>query len=350
MVIDDLVNQSGEWLKGTGPESDVVVSSRVRLARNLNRYPFVVSANKSVLREIEQFVRGKFGELAGTPDLHYFPMQDLDTLQRHLLIERHLVSREHAVEEGNRAVALTEDETTSIMINEEDHLRLQVIRSGLQLEQAWEEINTLDTRLEKVFHYAFHSRFGYLTCCPTNVGTGLRLSVLVHLPAAVMSKQMEKVLQSLQRLNYSVRGLFGEGTSPVGDFFQVSNQITLGKVESEIVRDLNRVIPEVLKFERSWRQKLLEQERGKLEDKVWRAYGILTTARQISSEETMEMLSALRMGSHLKIIRGIPPKVLNELFILTQPAHLQRIAGRKLEPFERDGVRAEFIRKHVPSV
>lgn len=350
MQIDDLLKQSGEWLRGTGPDCDVIVSTRVRLARNVNRYPFLTMAPEAVQREVEEYVRARIEEVLPPRRVKYFPLLPMNPVDRQLLVERHLISREHAAADGVRGVAISSDETMSVMVNEEDHLRLQVLRSGLQLEEAWEEIDRLDSSLEGVVHYAFDPRFGYLTCCPTNVGTGLRISVLMHLPAAVFSKQMEKVLQSLQRLNYSVRGFYGEGTSPIGDFFQISNQVTLGKAEREIVRDLGRVIPEVLKFERSWRQKLMHDQKARLLDKVWRAYGVLKHARRISSEETMELLSALRLGCNLGLIEGIGIPTLNELFIFTQPAHLQKVERRLLEPDERDTFRADFIRRRIPQV
>jgi len=350
MKIDDLLQQSGEWLRGSGPESDVVMSSRVRLARNLHRFPFLTVAPPSERSAIEAFVRERFEQVLAPRKIHYLTLTRMSNVDRTLLVERHLISREHAQGEGDRGVAVSTDESTSIMVNEEDHLRLQVLRSGLNLEEAWESIDRLDTTLEQHLNYAFHPRFGYLTCCPTNVGTGLRISIMVHLPAAVFAKQMDKVLQTLQRLNYTVRGLYGEGTSPVGDFYQVSNQVTLGKTERDIIGEMRKVIPEVLKFERSWRHKLVEDEPRKLEDKVWRAYGILKNARTISSEETIEHLSSLRLGVNLSIVQGIPISTVNELFIFTQPSHLQKIERKVLETEERDVVRADFIRKRLPSV
>jgi len=350
MKVDDFLGQSGEWLKGSGPESDVVISSRVRLARNLHRFPFLTIAPPSERTQVEQFVRERFDELLAPRKIQYFPLARMSQLDRTLLVERHLISREHAQGEGDRGVAIAQDESTSIMVNEEDHLRLQVLRSGLNLEEAWESLDRLDTLLEQHMNFAFHPRFGYLTCCPTNVGTGLRISVMVHLPAAVFSKQMEKVLQSLQRVNYTVRGLYGEGTSPIGDMYQISNQVTLGKTEKDIIVELRRVIPEVLKFERSWRHKLIDDRPRMLEDKVWRAYAILKHARSISSEETIELLSALRLGVNLNIVHGVPIETVNELFIFTQPSHLQKIEKKMLEPDERDVVRAEFVRKKLPSL
>ncbi len=347
MKIDELLSQPGEWLKGTGPEGDVVISSRVRLARNLRRFPFMTVATPAVKSEIARFVKPKLSDPRLPRKLAYWSLEDLPALDRTLLVERHLISREHAQGEGDRGVALGADESISVMVNEEDHLRLQVIRSGLQLDEAYEEIDRMDSALEGSLNFAFAARFGYLTSCPTNAGTGLRISVMLHLPAAVLAKQMDKILQSLQRLNYTVRGLYGEGTSPLGDFYQISNQVTLGKAERDIIAEMKKVVPEILKFERFHRHKLLEDDPRRLEDRVWRAYAILKNARRIASEESTDLLSALRLGVNLNVITGIPAKLVNELFIYTQPAHLQRIERKTLDPDERDVVRAEFIRRRL---
>ncbi len=347
MKVEDLLGQPGEWLKGTGPENDVVISSRVRLARNLNRFPFLTVATPASRADVEKFVRSHLDGAKLPKELVYWPMSAFSSVERTVLVERHLISKEHATAEGERGVAVAPDESVSIMVNEEDHLRLQVIRSGLQLEEAYDEIDRMDTALEGALHFAFDSRFGYLTACPTNAGTGLRISVMLHLPAVALAKQVDKVLQSLQRLNYNVRGFYGEGTSPLGDFYQVSNQVTLGKSERDLIADLRKVIPEILRFERAWRHKLLEDEPKRLEDKVWRAYGVLKNARRMSSEEATDLLSSLRLGVNLNILTGIPIKTLNELFIFTQPAHLQKLERRILEPDERDLVRAELIRRKL---
>ncbi len=347
MNVDSLLGQSGEWLKGSGPESDVVVSSRVRLARNLHRFPFLTVASPSVRAEVERFVRPRLEDARLPRKLAYWALREISPVDRQILVERHLISKEHAQGEDNRGVAVGADESMSIMVNEEDHLRLQVIRSGLQLDEAYEEIDRTDTGLEGSLHFAFSSRFGYLTACPTNVGTGLRLSVMMHLPAAVLSRQMDKVLQSLQRLNYTVRGLYGEGTSPLGDYYQVSNQITLGKTERDLIAEMKKVVPEILKFERQWRHKIMEDDPRKIEDKVWRAYGVLRNARRVTSEEATELLSALRLGVHLKLIPGLALKTVNELFIATQPGHLQKLERKSLEPEERDAVRADTIRRRL---
>ena len=347
MKVEDLLGQPGEWLKGSGPENDVVISSRVRLARNLNRFPFLTVATAHAREEVEQFVRPHLAGSKLPKPLVYWPMSAFSPVERTVLVERHLISKEHATADGERGVAVAPDESVSIMVNEEDHLRLQVIRSGLQLEEAYDEIDRMDTALEGALHFAFDSRFGYLTACPTNAGTGLRISVMLHLPAVALAKQVDKVLQSLQRLNYNVRGFYGEGTSPLGDFYQVSNQVTLGKSERDLIADLRKVIPEILRFERAWRHKLLEDEPKRLEDKVWRAYGVLKNARRMASEEATDLLSSLRLGVNLNILTGIPIKTLNELFIFTQPAHLQKLERRILEAEERDLVRAELIRRKL---
>jgi protein arginine kinase len=347
MKVEDLLGQSGEWLKGTGPENDVVISSRIRLARNLNRFPFLTVASAQARGEVERFVRSHLESSKLPKQLVYWPLPTFSPIERTLLVERHLISKELAQAEGDRGVAVAPDESISIMVNEEDHLRLQVIRSGLQLDEAYDEIDRMDTALEGALHFAFDSRFGYLTACPTNAGTGLRISVMMHLPAVALAKQVDKVLQSLQRLNYNVRGFYGEGTSPLGDFYQVSNQVTLGKGERDLIADLKKVVPEILRFERAWRHKLLEDEPKRLEDKVWRAYGVLKNARRMTSEEATDLLSSLRLGVNLNIITGIPTKTLNELFIYTQPGHLQKLERRILEPDERDIVRAELIRRKL---
>jgi protein arginine kinase len=233
------------------------------------------------------------------------------------------------------------------MVNEEDHLRIQGLRSGFQLRATWEQVDDIDSRLEKHLDYAFSPQFGYLTVCPTNVGTGMRASVMLHLPALVMTRQIDKVFQAVSKINLAVRGLYGEGTQASGDFYQFSNQPTLGKSEVEIIENIERVVPRIIEYERTVRDGLLEQRREVIEDKVWRAYGMLQTARTINSEETMDLLSAVRMGVNLKIIRDVEISTVNELFILTQPAHLQKMERSELNGPERDVTRATFIRNRL---
>lgn len=344
MKLDDISVRTGEWLKGAGPESDIVISSRIRLARNLSVFPFITRATKKQMTEICGFIHDKLRELKLIPSMLMVDLSSMDALGVQFLVERHLISRDLASSKGQRAVVFDKKETTSIMVNEEDHLRIQVIRSGLQLLEAWKEIDALDSRLEKVLPYAFSSEFGYLTACPTNVGTGMRISVMLHLPALVMTKQMEKVFHALSRLKYTVRGLYGEGTQALGDFYQISNQVSLGKREKDTINELQNIIPEIIKFERTWRERLYQEQDKRLEDRIQRAYGLLRCACTVSSEEAMDLFSAVRLGINLKLIKDISMKTLNELFIYTQPAHLQRLEHRVLKPAERDVVRAQYIK------
>ncbi|MBI2923161.1 MAG: protein arginine kinase [Planctomycetes bacterium] len=344
MRIDDLARQPGEWLRGTGPDNDIVMSSRIRLARNLAGRPFLTVASHKVRAELEVQIRGALDQVNLGAARMYVSLKEASAVDRQFLMERHLISRDLLNAEGDRGVAIAKEETVAIMVNEEDHLRLQVLRSGLQLHEAWKEIDRIDDELSTRLPMAFHAQFGYLTACPTNAGTGMRISVLLHLPALVMTRQIDKVFQALSRISFSVRGLYGEGTQATGNFYQISNQATLGKSEQKLIDDLSNVVPEIVKFERHCREKLANEQKTALEDRVMRACGTLRYARTISSEETMELLSAIRLGSHLSLLPDIAPRTINELFISTQPGHLQKHEGRPLSPQERDLARAGFIR------
>lgn len=337
----------GEWLGGTGPESDIVISSRIRLARNLVEFPFLSRATPKERGDIERMIRKSLVAARPSGEMHYVTLPPLSPVDRLFLVERHLISREHAFGKGPRGVGLGSKEAISVMVNEEDHLRIQGLCSGFQLRATWEQVDELDTLLEKDLDYAFHPQFGYLTVCPTNVGTGMRASVMLHLPALVMTRQIDKVFQAVSKINLAVRGLYGEGTQASGDFYQISNQPTLGKSELEIIENIERVIPKIIEYERQVRDSLVEQRREVIEDKVWRAYGMLQTARTINSEETMDLLSAVRMGVNLKIVNDVEISTVNELFILTQPAHLQKMERSELNSPQRDIMRATFIRNRL---
>ncbi len=347
MQLSDFASRAGEWLSGSGPDSDLVISSRIRLARNVSEQPFLSRASSRQRSEISEQLQQAVGTLSGQYDLDLIQLKGVDSIDRHVLMERHLISREHAFAKGDRAVAFNANESTSIMINEEDHLRIQVMRSGFQLRETWQAMDQLDDELEKRVPYAFDEKFGYLTVCPTNVGTGLRASVMLHLPALVMTRQIEKVFQAVSKINLAVRGLYGEGTQALGDFYQISNQTTLGRSEREIVENISSVIPEIIRYERNVRQTLLDSKKDVLEDKIWRAYGVLSTARIVSSKETLENLSLVRLGVHIGILNNLTAPMINELFILTQPGHLQKTEGVELESLERDIARARFIRKFL---
>jgi protein arginine kinase len=344
---DELTRSPGEWLKGSGPESDIVMSSRIRLARNLADYAFVGRLSSGDLGNIRDLFRERLATSEHAIQWSYFDVEALDKLERQLLVERQLISREHAEAEGPRAVAVNQDERASLMINEEDHLRVQVMHSGLDLENAWQHINSIDDEIEGHVTFAFKERLGYLTACPTNVGTGMRVSVMLHLPALVITRQIERVFRSLQKISLAVRGLYGEGSQAMGDFYQISNQITLGRKEEDLVRQVGDVVPVIIEYERQAREALVRESRDTLLDRVSRAHGILRTAQKISSEETMHLLSSVRMGVNLGLIGELPIATLNELFLRTQPAHLQRLSGSQLDTSDRNIERARYLRQKL---
>lgn len=345
MNLEDLTQTSGEWLRGTGPESDIVMCSRVRLARNLADFPFTNRASRGEKSEIESHFKSAIGNVANT--LSYLEVSDLSPLDRQFLVERQVISRELANAEGPRGVAISRQENVAIMVNEEDHLRIQYMMSGFRLHDVWDEINQIDDQLEESLAFAFNSQLGYLTACPTNVGTGIRVGVLLHLPGLVQTKQIDKVFRALQKINLAVRGLYGEGSQAYGDFYQISNQQTLGKSELELIRILSDVVPQVLQYERTARQALVTERRQHLHDQVSRAYGVLKTAQTISSEETMLLLSSVRMGINLGLIDDLSIATVNELFIQTQPAYLQKLRGSELGVEERNVARASYLRSRL---
>jgi protein arginine kinase len=347
MNLDNLTHTSGEWLRGSGPESDIVISSRIRLARNLAAFPFTNRAGSGQKSEIEALLRERIAKLELEPKLGYLNVPTLSSLDRQFLVERQLISRELAAADGPRGVALGPPETVSVMVNEEDHLRMQVMRSGFTLDEAWQEIDRVDDLLEQRVTYAFSEEFGYLTACPTNVGTGMRASVMLHLPALEHTKQIEKVFRALQKINLAVRGLYGEGSRASGHFYQISNQVTLGKSETNILNEIQGVIPQIITYERQARTSWLRDNRQGLQDKISRAYGTLCSATMMTSEETMELLSYVRLGINLRLIEDITIPTVNELFIQTQPAHLQKLMGTSLDGEERNAARARYLRTRL---
>lgn len=349
--LNELAHNCGEWLRGAGPESDIVVSSRVRLARNLAEFPFIAKATESDRTEIERILRDRFDALKAEErlpsNLAFVEVEDLNELDRRFLVERQLISRELAETDGARAVVIDPAEQFSVMINEEDHLRIQVMRSGLDLEATWQAANRLDDLIEEEVTYAYSDKLGYLTACPTNVGTGARVSVMVHLPALVITRQIDKVFRSLQKISLAVRGLYGEGSQAMGDFYQISNQVTLGMSEEELTKKVADVVPVLLDYERQARDFLIRESQETLHDRVSRAYGILRTAQTITSEETLHLLSSVRLGINLGLIKDAEAPTINKLFIHTQRAHLQKIAGMELDASDRAIERASYLRKHL---
>ncbi|HIA28476.1 MAG TPA: protein arginine kinase [Planctomycetes bacterium] len=342
--IDGFPRPSGEWLSGEGPYSNLVISSRIRLARNFTEYPFTSVADGLQKAAVADKVLDCLQALRPGLDLKVVHLDDISQINRLILMERHLISREHAIASGPRLVAYNGQETISLMANEEDHLRLQVVRSGYQLEDAWQEMEKLERSLDGTSQFAFDDQFGYLTACPTNVGTGMRASVMLHLPALVITRQIEKVFQAATKINLAVRGFYGEGTQALGDFYQISNQRTLGVSEQGILANISALLPNIINYEKVLRRELLDSRRDVFEDKIWRAFGALANARVISSKETMELLSLVRLGVALKIIDNIELRHVNEVFLFTQPGHLQAHVGRELHSQERDVQRAVLIR------
>jgi len=340
------------WMEGSGPYFDVVISSRIRLARNLADYPFPSRLSNEEKVEVVNKVGAV---LKDTPIdsrvgvLKVVRLEELLPVERQVLVEKHLISPDLAEGRGlGKAVALGNEEVVAVMINEEDHLRIQAILPGMQLHEAWDIANVVDDFLEQKLIYAYDESFGYLTCCPTNVGTGLRASVMLHLPGLAITGQIEEVLGVLSRVGLAVRGLFGEGTQSLGNIFQVSNQITLGKSEREILSNLSSVTKKLIEQERSARDALNRDQGGvKLEDRVYRAYGVLTNARKVSSREALSLLSDLKLGIDLNIIKDIDPRVFSELIVLIQPGFIQHIVGRELDVEERDRIRADLIREVI---
>lgn len=347
MKIEQLLTHTGEWLRGTGPSANIVMSSRIRLARNLANCPFPSRSTKKELETTLNSVEQALKHISFLKGATLFRMNELDQIDRQLLVERHLMSHEHSSNPEGKGLLVSSEEVVSIMINEEDHLRIQVMRSGLNLTEGWDIINDIDDSLSKELGFSYIENWGFLTSCPTNTGTAMRGSVMMHLPALVMTKQINKVLAAISKLSFASRGFYGEGTQASGNFYQISNQVSLGHSELDIIQNINGLIRQVIEQEEQARQALLIQNRPMLEDKICRCWGLLKTARIISSQEAIELFSMVRLGVDMGIIKDVNHKALNELFIVIQPAHLQKIEGKKLNAFERDTKRASVIRQKL---
>ncbi len=347
MKLDDLLNSKGEWLRSTGPRSDIVMSSRIRLARNLSKYPFSHWASKKEQQEILKLSKDTVQASKKIKTSLCLDIGKQDPLDRQFLVERHLMSREHTIDAESKGLCIGEGEVLSIMINEEDHLRIQVMKSGFDMRDAWHLINDIENELGNLLNFDYSADFGYLTACPTNTGTGMRASVMLHLPSLVMTKQIGKVLQAITKLSLTARGLYGEGTEASGNFFQISNQVSLGHSEEDIIDNIERIIKQIIGHEHSAREALLAQNRNLLEDRIWRAYGTLKNAHIITSDETIDLLSLVRLGADLDLIKEADRALINELFIIIQPAHLQKLEKKKLNPNQRDVKRAQIVREKL---
>lgn len=349
-IKDTITDIKSKWVEGSGPDSDVVISSRIRLARNLELLPFphVLSEQgaSDMLQKVQQSITHEdMNKKIGL--MEFVRLDELTPLERQILVEKHLVSPQFTQNTQNKAVIIKDNETISIMVNEEDHLRIQCIYSGLQIENAWQISNELDNVLEETLDFAYCEKKGYLTTCPTNVGTGLRASVMLHLPVSVLTNQIGQILSAIGKLGFVVRGFYGEGTEANGNLFQISNQVTLGPSEEEIISSLVGITKQIIAQERSTRVTLLKENKFLVEDKIFRSFAVLRNARIITSEETMQLLSDVSLGLDLGIINDVAKKTINELMIMTRPAFLQQLVGHELNPLARDIKRAELIREKL---
>lgn len=346
LFLPELASREISWLSGTGPESDVVVSSRIRLARNLRGFPFIGKMNEERARELCDHVQGHLRESDATRAMNYLQLRQTTDICRDVLLERFLISRELAESRLDRGVAFDDLECASIMINEEDHLRLQTLRGGFDLEQGFDRMLTIDRALEGILQYAYSDEFGYLTSCPTNVGTGLRVSVMIHLPGLVTAqRELKRVFHVAARLNLAVRGLHGEGTQASGAFFQVSNQITLGRTEREILEDMSHVISQMIEFERRVRQELFDVKGDELARRIDLEHEVVRSGRPIALERSVVALSALLLGHASGHYTGATRGEILRLLVLAYPGHLQAALGKRIQQNELDRERAVMLKR-----
>jgi len=350
MNIHEFLGSPSDAARREGPHNKIVMSSRVRIARNVKGAAFPGWAKKAERIRILESLRPAIQSLPQMSECFSESMDNLTILDKNILVERHLISREHAAKNAGSGLVLNRDESLCVMINEEDHLRMQALRPGLQLKQAWQAIDSIDSRLEKKLEYAFNTELGYLTACPTNLGTGIRVSAMLHLPGLVLAEQINQIIQAVNKLGLAVRGLYGEGTEALGNVFQVSNQMTLGESEADIVERLSKVLNQIIEHEENARTSLLEKKPKTVYNHIGRAYGILANAHSISSKETMNLLSLMRLGVDFALFSELDRALVDELFIITQPNHLQRRYSDKLSAEERDLLRADMLRERLKGV
>ena len=350
MNLHEFLVSPAETAQRHGPHDRIVMSSRVRLARNVRDAAFPGWAKKPERVKILETIRPAVESLPEMKGAFSEAMDNLGALDKQILVERHLISREHAAKSSGSGLVLNREESFCVMINEEDHLRMQALRPGLQLRQAWGAIDHLDSELEKKLDYAFDNELGYLTACPTNLGTGIRVSAMLHLPGLVLGEQINPIIQSVNKLGLAVRGFYGEGTEALGNVFQVSNQMTLGETETTIVERLEKVLAQIIEHEENARQSLMEKKPKTVFNHIGRAYGILANAHSISSKEAMNLLSLLRLGIDIGSFPGTDRALVDELLLVTQPAHLQKRISDKLSAEERDLLRADMVRERLKDV
>lgn len=350
MTLEQFMKEAiSPWMQKDGPDNDIVLSSRIRLARNCAQTSFPISGDQEKLAEIRDFFQTEYehATFQDYEDLEFVQISDLTSIERRVLVEKHLISPHLAKRSEVAAVLISRNEQVSVMINEEDHIRMQLYFPGLQLTNALEKAFEFDDWIEEKINYAFDETKGYLTSCPTNVGTGMRASVMMHLPALVLTQQISRMVPAINQLGLVVRGIYGEGSEAQGNIFQISNQITLGKSEEDIVEDLQSVVQQLIEHERRARNNIMEQSSKRLEDRIYRSFGTLAYSRIIESKETAACLSNVRLGIDLGVIKNVSRNILNELMVLTQPGFLQHYAEKTLTANERDVLRASLIRERL---
>jgi protein arginine kinase len=335
------------WLSGDGPSASIAASSRIRIARNLQDFPFPYRANPNIRTEILSLVKKSVEEEASLQIFEFVELEKISPLERQMLLEDHLVSPYFLQDIQGRGVFLHFPDSISIMVNEEDHLRLQCLMSGLNLEKAWDILTKVDDALEAKLPFAFHESWGYLTACPTNLGTGLRASILLHLPGLVFMQNIPHLIQSLNQMGLIVRGFYGEGTEAQGHFFQVANAFSIGPTEEELVAKVASITSQVIEQELEARERLKRERIKMIEDRIWRSFAILKSARIVNSAETMELLSMTRMGVQMGILPPVPFHILNEMIVMTRPANLQKKFGTEPDPIKRDILRADYLRSRL---
>ncbi|WP_053955596.1 protein arginine kinase [Inediibacterium massiliense] len=338
-----------KWMNEVGPDGDIIISSRIRLARNLEEFPFPIALTKGKSKEVYELISDTIlkGNSALKDESELIKLDEISPLERQVFVEKHIISPYLATNYEKSAALLNKDESISIMINEEDHIRIQCLLPGFQLENAFDLADKVDDVLEEGVKYAFDEKLGYLTSCPTNIGTGMRASVMIHLPALSMIGYMNRILQAANQIGLAVRGLYGEGTEFIGNLFQISNQLTLGRSEKEIIQNLKDVTKQIIQKERDARSTILSNNKTQLEDKIYRSFGILCNARILTTQECMKLLSDVRLGMDLGILKDISTENVNEIMVLIQPAYLQKQANKSLSSNERDIRRATMVREKL---
>lgn len=347
MEFNRLLESSTGWLKGKGPKDNVALSTRVRIARNFKGRIYVDRADEKERQEILKYAMDGIKKSGALGEALFILLKDVDELDRRFLVERHLMSREHLEDVEYKGMVVGDKELCSVMVNEEDHIRLQVLMSGFDIMKAWKAVDEIENNLSKYLEFDYSPRFGYLTSCPTNTGTGLRASCMLHLSGLVMTGQIDNVFDGITKLGMTIRGFYGEGTEAIGDFFQVSNQVALGHSEMDILDNLERIINKIIEREEDIRRSIVAGKKGEIEDRVERSIETLRTARIITSSETVKLLSAIRLGIDMGILKDISMEEINEILLLAQPAHMQKSGGNAAQPYERDIKRADFIRQRL---